>query len=110
MYDWQVKTCDGTQINPYLHAVTGVTQIVKYMTIADLFDAYGGQYRGHGESANCLVLPLSSLQAKPPGVALACFMLLKTTAVQARRPAPSPPSPPPLCHPSLRCAYVAFFP
>ena len=85
-----VRTCDGTQINPYLFTVTAVTQIVKTMTVADLTDRYGGEYsHGAAERANCLVLPFSTLQAEPIGVAVANFMLLKTTAVQDKRAVPA---------------------
>lgn len=91
-----VRTCDGTQINPYLHAVTGVTHVVRYMTVADLMDRYGGEYAGRTdadgeceERANCLVLPASSMQATAAGVALANLMLMKTVATHDVRAVPA---------------------
>jgi hypothetical protein len=82
-----IKTCSGTQMNPFLVEVVGLPAILQMSNTADFFTLYQGAYESRGESANCL-MPVTrnpspkGLLRRACGAHLATYLLCRNAELR----------------------------
>jgi len=80
-----IKTCNGTQINPWLIQVKSIPTILQHMNTIDFFRLHSGEYKDvnrPGEVANCLLPVTRNMSPQnflrgPLGAHVSTYLLCK---------------------------------